>query len=169
MYDTVNLLLQICLFKKGPQDIPASTGVFQSLILAYAIVAFLNLSMSTDELDALFQLSVEIILVLVFAKLILLLTRKSERFIQTASALLGTDALISFFAMPGIASITANQMTLLAFVTIVLLMCWHWLVTAHIIRHAISQPFLFALGISFLYVVATYQIMALLFPGVAES
>ena len=169
MFEIVKLFFDICLFKKGPQDIPSSYALLYSLIVVYALVSFLVLFIGAGWYNAVLQILVEIALVIVFTKGMLSLARKPERYVQTASALFGTDALISFFALPGITSVTAGRMTLPAFAVMLGLMIWHWLVTGHIIRHAISQSLSFGLGIAFLYILATYQVMALLFPEIAAG
>lgn len=53
-----------------------------------------------DWLDTLLQLMVEIFLLVGFVWISLYLVRKLGRFSQMLAALLGTDALISFFALP---------------------------------------------------------------------
>jgi len=45
---------------------------------------------------------------------------------------------------------------------------WHWAVTGHIIRNALEQDLSFSLGLAFLYLLGSYQVMALLFPEVAD-
>ncbi|MGR9044525.1 MAG: hypothetical protein ACU83N_04460 [Gammaproteobacteria bacterium] len=164
MFELIKLLFDICLLNKGPQDIPPSSWLLNGLILAYALIGFLVLYIGTPWYDAALQVLVEIALVILFTKVLLGLTRKPERYLQTASALFGTDVLISFFALPAMTSMTTGKMTLLTFSVMLGLMIWHWLVTGHIIRHAISQSLSFGLGIAFLYILATYRIMALLFP-----
>jgi len=56
---------------------------------------------------------------------------------------------------------------LLAFFVIIALMIWHWAVIGHIIRNALEQTLVFSLGLAFLYILGSYQVMALLFPEVA--
>jgi hypothetical protein len=74
----------------------------------------------------------------------------------TTCALLGTDALISLCAAPVIATLSISPNNGLALLAIISLIIWHWLITAHIIRHALSQSFSFALGIAFLYIFSAH-------------
>ncbi len=166
MFEIIKLLLDICLFKKGPQNLPPSVWLLRVLVLVDVCVSFLMLSIHTDWLNSVLQAIVGALLVVGFSWLMLYLARKWERFVQTAIALLGTDALISFFALPGIASMMIGTGALLAFVITIALMIWHWAVTGHIIRHALEQSWTFSLGLAFLYILGTYQVMALLFPDV---
>jgi hypothetical protein len=166
MFEIIKLLFDICLFKKGPQELPPSVWLLRLLVAANVSVSFLMLSIRTDWLNSLLQAIVGTLLVIGFSWLMLYLTRKRERFVQTTAALLGTDALISFFALPGMASMMVGTGVLLAFVITIALMIWHWAVTGHIIRNALGQSWTFSLGLAFLYILGTYQVMALLFPDV---
>ncbi len=169
MYDYLALISNICLFKKSPQDIPYSQVILRRSIIGYAIISFMLIQMSVDVLNALFQVAVELIILLSFSSLALMIAKKRQRFVQTTCALLGTDALISLCAVPAIASLTINPNNGLAFLAMLALMIWHWVITAHIMRHALSQPFFFALGIAFLYIFSAYQIMGVLFPALTPT
>jgi hypothetical protein len=102
-----------------------------------------------------------------FVWIILYLARKLGRFYQVLSAVLGTDAMISFFALPGMASMETRQGGLLVFLVMLGLIGWHWAVIGHIIRNALEKSLSFSLGLAFLYLLGSYQVMALLFPEVA--
>ncbi len=168
MYELGKLFFDIAIFKKGPQDVPFSPWLLRLLVLVYALVNLLVLKMSNNLLDSLLQVGLEVILVLAFAWLMTTLSNRKERYPQTACALVGTDALISVFALPALATLVGKG-NLFSFIMVVVLMLWHWLVTAHIIRHTLSQPLLSGLGIAFLYFVVSYHILAMFFPALATQ
>jgi hypothetical protein len=167
MFEVIKLLFDICLFKQGPQDFPPSVWLWRILLIVDVAVSFLMISIQTGLVASLLQAIVSALLIVGFSGLILYVARKPERFAQTTGALLGTDALISFFALPGMASMTIGTGALLAFIITIVLMIWHWAVTGHIIRNALGQTWTFSLGLAFLYILGSYQVMALLFPEVA--
>jgi len=167
MFDIIKLLFDICLFKKGPQDLPYSVWLLRILFIGYVGIRVLMLSIHFNWLTVLMQVIVEIVLVCGFFWLMLYLARKLGRFYQVISAVLGTDALISFFALPGMASMEAGQGGVLVFLVMIGLIGWHWTVTGHIIRNALEQTLSFSLGLAFLYLLGSYQAMAFLFPEVA--
>ncbi|MCK5830596.1 MAG: hypothetical protein KAH20_09860 [Methylococcales bacterium] len=164
MYQLLRFFFDICLLKKGPQDFPASDWVFRLLILVCAFVDFLILILSSNVFYAVLQSFIEITLILVLAWIILYIANKRSRFQQTAGALLATDALISFMAFPAMA-LLLNDGGGLVFFVILLLMAWHWIVSGHIFSHALEKPFTFGLGVAFLYILVSMQVMGLLFPG----
>jgi hypothetical protein len=167
MFDIIKLLFDICLFKKGPQDLPFSVWLLRILLVVYVSIRVLMLSIHFDWLNVLLQIIVDVFLVVVFFWVLLYLSRKLGRFYQVISAILGTDAMISFFALPGIASMETGQGGLLVFLVMLGLIGWHWAVTGHIIQNALEQNLSFSLGLAFLYLLGSYQVMALLFPEVA--
>lgn len=167
MFEIIKVLFDICLFKQGPQDLPPSVWLWRVLVVVDVAVSFLMISIQTGLVMSLLQATVSASLIVGFSGLMLYLSRKWARFYQTTSALLGTDALISFFALPGMASMTIGRGALLAFAITIALMIWHWAVTGHIIRNALGQTWSFSLGLAFLYILGSYQVMALLFPEVA--
>jgi hypothetical protein len=165
MYQLLKLFYDICLLKKGPQYIPASNGLFRVLLIISIFVDFLVLILSTDLFSAILQTLVEITLTLGLTWVILYTAKKQFRFQQTVCAFMATDILISLLALPAIA-ILVNDGAGITFIVIILLMVWHWVVTGHILTHALEQPFSFGLGVAFLYIFISIQIMGLLFPEV---
>jgi len=167
MYEIITRLFDICLFKKGPQNLPSSVWWLRIGLVVDVMVSFLMANLSRDWLTALLQAIVSALLIIGFSWLMLYLSRKRQRFYQTTTALLGTDALIGFIALPGMASMMIGRGIFLAFIVTVGLMIWHWAVAGHIIRNALGQTWTFSLGLAFLYILGSYQVIALLFPEVA--
>ncbi len=166
MFDIIKMVFDICLFKKGPQDLPYSKWLLQLLLVVYVSIRVLMLSIHFAWLDVLLQVIVEIVLVAGFIWMMLTVARKQGRFYQVVCAVLGTDALISFFALPGFATMETGQSGWSVFLVMLALIAWHWAVTGHIISNALEKTLSFSLGLAFLYLLGSYQVMALLFPEV---
>ncbi|MCF6203569.1 MAG: hypothetical protein L3J59_07860 [Methylococcaceae bacterium] len=165
MYQLLKLFYDICLLKKGPQDIPVSNWLFQVILIVSIFVDFLVLILSTDLFSAILQTLVEITLTLGLTWVILYTAKKRFRFQQTVCAFMATDILISLLALPAIAMLVNDGSGSIFFV-IILLMVWHWIVSGHIFSHALGQPFSFGLGVAFLYIFISMQVMGVLFPEV---
>lgn len=168
MYELIRLYYEIAIFSKGPQDVPVSRWLLRIMTLVYLVINFLVVMLSVDAYGAILQVIVEVLLVFGFAWGVLILAGKPERFQQTTCAMLGTDALISLIALPAMATLM-GQGSVLAFFAVVGFILWHWLVTGYILHHALSKPLIFSLGVAFLYILATYQVMAFLFPDVTHN
>lgn len=162
----VRIVLDICLFQKGPQHLPYSQLLFYLSLLIYSAASLLLLLLSTDLGGALLQLAVEILLMYGFTWGMLQIASRSERFYQTATALFATDTLITICAIPVFWAMIAGQTSPLYSLLTLGLMLWHWLVTGHIFRHALSTSFAFGLCLALLYIIGSYQLIVLLFSGI---
>ncbi len=169
MYEILKLLFEICLFKKGPQDIPYSIWLLRAFMSIYTSVRFLMLAIHTNPLNAMLQILVELVLIIGFSWIMLYLSRKLQRFYQVTCALLGTDTMINFFALPGVLTMELGRGGWLVFAVMLGLIAWQCAVIAHIIYNAIEQNLMFSFGLSFLYLLASYQVIALLFPEIAVA
>ncbi|MDD1622414.1 MAG: hypothetical protein LUQ11_13135 [Methylococcaceae bacterium] len=138
------------------------------ILPVYVIVNVLILLLNGDWSTSLLQIAVDFLLIAGFSWPLLHFAGKPARFRQTLCALLGTDTVISFFAIPAVASLN-TQANELAFFAMLVLMVWHWLVTGHIFRHALDRPLFFGLGLALLYILISSQVMALLFPVVSSQ
>jgi len=165
MFELLKLFFDICLLKKGPEDVPGFSALLRLLILVHVSISFIVLKLNINSTDAAWQVLAEVILILGLTWPILFIANKPARYLQTTSALLGTDAVISFIAIPAMATLISHG-TGLAYFSVILLMIWHWVISGHIFSHALDKPFAFGLGVAFLYILVSYQITALLFPQV---
>jgi hypothetical protein len=152
------------MFKRGPQDMPASAFFLGIVLLANAAVGLTILSMDASLLVAVPQFLVSIALLAGFSAVVLRLSGKAIRFRQTLIALFGADTVISLAASPFLIWISLNQGSGLAYYVLLGSMLWSVAVVGHIIRHALSCSYLYGLGLSILYSLGSFQAMAYLFP-----
>jgi len=169
MYEILKLLFEICLFKKGPQDLPYSVWLLRAFVSIYASVRFLMLAIQANPLNAMLQISVELLIIIGFSWIMLYVSRKINRFYQVTCALLGTDTMINFFALPGILTMELGHGGWLVFILMLALIAWQCAVIAHIIYNALEQNLMFSFGLAFLYLLGSYQVISLLFPDIAVT
>ncbi len=169
MFELIKVLFEICLFKKGPASLPHSVWLLRIFLLIDAGVTVLLVSMSSNLIRALSQAFVSVALIIAFAWITLAIAGKSARFTQTTCALLGTDMLISFFAIPGTATLALGYFNVMVFLAMTGLIVWHWAITGHIIGNALGKSVAFSFGLAFLYIFTSYQVMALLFPEIVVN
>ncbi|ATG88664.1 hypothetical protein [Methylomonas koyamae] len=168
MYQLIVLFFEITILRKGPQDVPAAPVVYRLVFVPYIGVNLLILLLDGSWSKAVAQIAVETALLVGFCYPLLYFAGKTARFPQTFTALLGTDAIISLCAIPAVASLQ-TQIGDFAFIAVMGMMLWHWLVNGHIFRNALDRPFLFGLALAFLYILISSQVMTLLFAGPAAD
>ena len=163
--DLIVLFVDVCLFKRGPQDVPASRFLLGLALVAYWGVGVVLLGLENDWWEAVVKTVIESLLLLAFCWIMLLLARRRARLLQTATTLLATDALIS---LPGALLLSwwlarpeapGLQLGLLA-VTV-----WQLSVMAHVLRLAVSRPLVLGVALALTYVGVSYTVMTSLFEG----
>jgi hypothetical protein len=164
----IKLFLDIALFSKGPQDTPSSTLLLALTVGAKLIVGIGLSAFETDWVESLLQSLVDIALLAGFLFMALSLARKIPRLLQTATTAFGCDTLISAAAVPLlIGSRLSPEAEGVASILLMFLLLWQVTVIGHILRHALSIPFMAGFGLAFVYTVVSYRIMMALFPVIA--
>ncbi len=160
----IRLFLDICLLRKGPQDTPASQLLFWIALMAYVLVGAMQaVLVNVRQWEGLIEIPLQAGILWGFAWISLMAAGKTNRLQQTLIALLGADALLSSFSIPLEWWLLVEPQEALANLSLLLLMLWHMLVIAHILRHSLSQTWVVGLGLSLVYIVFTVQVMVVLF------
>jgi hypothetical protein len=91
----LRIFLDIVLWRRGPQDLPASGLLFGLTLVAYVLVSAVQLAMLDETaVTWLFFLAVDPLLITAWVWGVLKVYGRTERFRQTATAVLGTGALL---------------------------------------------------------------------------
>ena len=147
--------VEICLLRRAPQDLPASP-----LLLGIAVTAHVGLGVLVTALHypLLTAIGVSLTGTLLLALLAFgLLSARGfgRRFTQTFAAFAGTGAVLQVIAFPlvallegadpGGASAAAGVILTIPWLA---LLVWSWVVSGHILRHALSVHLTAGIGIS---------------------
>jgi len=159
---------EICLLQKAPQDVPYSRGLLLLLLLAGFLVDNLNLNIALPEI-AIVSVIVVVCLhtVLLLGSLSILLTLMGyrARVFQTLTALVGTGIIISLLALPVLLIVSRIASDPGYFGLILLILnIWSLLITAHILRHALSIGFLLAGLLAFGYFMLSIKLVDVMLP-----
>jgi hypothetical protein len=166
----IKLFWDICWFQKGPQDTPASSFLLMLAMLAYLLVGAALTGLEAQWPEGLLQVLLEASMLLGFVWISVVAAGKTNRWLQTSVAMLGTDALISAIAIPLEGILLFNPQADLVYLLMLLLILWHIGVVAHILRHALSQTITLGLALAIVYVFFSLQVLILLFgPPSAPS
>jgi hypothetical protein len=171
MLQLIRVWFDICLLRRAPQELPASTYLLGFSVCCYALVSVLVSSQSYPFIQALLLTAVDLGLLVISVSSLLYLQRKTARINQTLSALAGSGSLMGIIALPLLLAIGPETVaepvpaTLLSLWLLLLL--WNLIVMAHIIRHALSSSFAIGFGVSLLYALLNMQVITTLFSSQA--
>lgn len=160
--------LDLCLLRAAPQDGPASTFNLGFALTCYVMVSVLVMTGGYGMLTGTRLALLELVLLAVFVVLLLYLLDKPARIKQTLAAMAGAGSLLGLLAFPlvllqGPVSASDSMPVFLSVVWMALLL-WNLVVSAHIMRHALSTSFAIGLAVSVLYVLVSTQFVATMFP-----
>jgi len=166
----VSLYFDICLLRAGPQHLPVSNALVGLAVAAHVLVGVLLGLLSFSFVNAVGYALVSTFMVVGLTRIVLLVRNYPDRFKQTLSGLAGTDVLLGLVVWP----ITAwlyeadAQGTDVGtpFIFWLIVVAWSLVVTAHILRHALSVHYVIGFAVAVGYFVVSYSILATLFEAV---
>jgi len=164
MSNIIKILFDICLLRKGPEDLPVNSVLMLVLIVISLVVSIWIGLIIYDKQIAIITSIVELIFSIMFAKI--LLRKNPERFTQTFSAMLGAVTLINIISLPiliplSYQDLNQNIASLLGLLSFALLI-WVVVVYGSIFSRAISSVFSYGISISVGYALLSIIILQLL-------
>lgn len=170
MHTVLNVLLDICLLRRGPEDMPYSGLVFTICVGLWllALGATMLALGNFDSRDAAVAAASAVVGLLAYMTLISL-TGFGNRALQTLSALIGCGALISFAMLALLLLLTPLAGALVANLGAFLLLAWSVPVKGHIIARALERHWYIGIVIAlsiFLLQLAFTQMMT---PGPVDT
>lgn len=141
----VRAFYEICLFRKRPQDLPASPVLFWMVLCLYAVISGLLSYPSQTAPAALATGLIEALMLMLITWLFLYLRSVPERWLQTCTALAGTGVIFSAVALPLFYATVLVEVSaaLESFISlqVIILVVWNIAVMAYILRHALSSSY----------------------------
>lgn len=169
----VRTLVDICLLRAGPQDLPYSPNLLVLSLVAYGALGVQMAKLGVPQLNPLLFSAIDIGLLLGFVWFLLSLKGGYSRFNQTALALSGTGVLLGILAWALLswqsslveqnASPTVSSLLLLAHLV------WNLAIIANIVRHAMAITMAWAWGVALAYFFIYMAIIRLIAVGVAQG
>jgi hypothetical protein len=160
----LNYFVDLCLLRTGPQDLPAS-GVLLSLVtllnvfVGVVMIADARIGLGTALAESLFEAA----LMLCVLYIALRLSRRLPRFVQAATALMGSGLLLGLLALPLVAWSHRSESSEAALLLLIVVI-WSMVVLGHVLRHTFDIKFHMGLGVALLYTLLSWNLTFMLFP-----
>lgn len=165
----IRYFFRLCLLRAAPQDLPASPVLLWLALGANLVAGVWLVAGAREDLGlALLEGLVDSLLMLSLLWLALRLQKLGGRFLQSATALLGSSALLAMVALVPLA-LTAPQgetvtpVSELAALVLLGVIGWNLLVFAHILRHSFNVSLGLGFGLAVAYTAASYNLLNQLF------
>lgn len=162
--------VDIALHRRGPEDLPASRFLLGLVLAASLAIGLAALQVNSTVPRAAAMLLLDAALFLTSLWLVLKLFGKSRRFLQTATAMIGTDALLNLIALPliywdGASGAPPEELTPPRFLFLLLLFWWLD-IGGYVLSKALARPYIVGVSIVIVYVLASVSLRDALFPVV---
>lgn len=168
MLSLLNLFLDICLLRRGPQDLPASRALLLlALVFDVAAGILLGRIVWGGMGPAIGATLLDIALLTLLLGIALRTRSLVPRFTQSASALLGVGALFTLVAIPLQPLLEAPDVADpdgVSALLYLLYVAWVQVVYGHILRHALNLPFGAGIAIALGYTLTSAILVELFFP-----
>ena len=167
MLRLLSVLFQICLFRAKPQDLPASRDFLIYSIAGAALVFVLRNNLLSGG-GSIFAIAfVQLTLLGIALKLLLAVFSKSERWLQSATALFGSSAVIVAIVIPFLVGNGSDGLTdsTLNFVKIVVLVTsiWYFAVIVFILKETLEIRLMLAIILAVLLEIALATVLLQIF------
>lgn len=170
MQALIRFYIELCLLRRAPQDLPASTVLFWAVLAAdLAVGLVVGLAAGLPLGPSLGQDLFETGLLLGALYAGLYFTGHPGRFLQAGSALLGASVLISLAALlPLLLNPTGSEETdaaALGALLLLALLAWSVVVTGHILRHTFAISLAQGAAIAVAFQIVAIFLLGGLFGG----
>jgi len=157
-------LIDIIRFRSGPQDLPASGNILIMAVLASGIISLVGFSGMGITGSAMAQIIIATLFGLLFLRVALQFRGGANRFTQAATAMFGTDALLTMVALPATMGLDpgAETASSLAVFWLLLVLLWTVAVISHIFRHALDLPLPGGILVAVLYLFLSLNVTSAL-------
>lgn len=160
--------MDICLFRKRPQDLPAARELFWLTIFMYTVMSSILSYPSQSLWVALITGCVESIMLMLITYLFLYLRSVPERWLQTSTALAGAGLIFSLLALPlfylRVFILSGASAQSFVVMLILCLVFWNISVMSYIFRNALSSSYFMAVLGAVCYISIVTLTLQGLFP-----
>ncbi len=169
MSSLFRLFLDICLFRKAPQDVPFSGFLFVSLLIINTILGIVSIMVMFEEtktpglLDTIIYVVIRTTVLLVVVYLIMYLLGFKKRILQTMTTLQGADLILGLaYIVIGMGLTVIPAKSFLFLFIVMLFLGWGLAIHSNIFRHALSTSLFtagfLAVGLFFLEILLEKQL-----------
>ncbi len=168
MLNLIRAFVDICLLRRGPQDLPTSGFLLYLTLVTYTVSGFLQaLGVYPVGTAAMASITDTALLALLTLSL-LYMNGLGVRVPQTLSALAGTGTVVVILAMiPTYWMYSAqarNSDHTMSSVLLLVLTVWYLMVMGHIIRSALSTRMFVGVVVAIMYALVAWTVQIRLFP-----
>lgn len=171
MMELLRLYSQIALLRRGPQDVPASNLLLTATIVAYVLINLIVATVLPQVPGPWLQIIiVDVLFTIGWYAVLLRMTGKPERFLQTTTAIFGYQAVLAPLSIAAghlVRRFSEDPMWQLPVgMLYLLLLVWMIAINTHVLRAAIEWSLPSCVALVILQLLAAQLLLAAVFPEI---
>ena len=148
--------LAICWLSNDPLELPRSESLFKKNLIIYFIIGYLlQANMIDDPVEAIYEIAIQIISMLVFIGVLLTLNKTLYIYVQVATAFMFSANVISVFVVPAMVWLTVSE-DAYSYYLLFLLLAWYYAIVAYIIKGTLIINVPASMVLALFYFIATF-------------
>ena len=164
----INPFVQMCVLRLRPQDLPLSPFLMWLCLAVYTVTSVIGLAtLGLPWFSAALAGPLATAMLAGLTMGLLALQDKLQRATQTLTALAGCGAVLNVIATPFTLNMRPDSdgagVSVAAALGFSLLILWSFVITAHVLRHALSTSFFFGLVLAIVFNLISNQALELVF------
>jgi len=164
----LRVILDICLIKKGPKDIPESIGLLKVAFFTYFVSGTLLLANDVSWFDAAIQALIEALLLGAFVYGVVRFFSLERRFSQSMTAIYASGTLITTLSVPYVFMVASlskhKELKNIAGIVVFWILCWSLIVMTNVIRETIEKKLWISLLLTFCYMYLSHLVISFVYP-----
>jgi len=154
--DTFSEYLMLCWLSNDPLELPRSTSLFKKSLLIYFIICYLlQANMTDDPVESLYEVGIQVALMLAFIAVMLIINQSLYAYIQVATALLFTADIVAIITVPVMVWLTVSEDPY-SYYLFFLLIGWYYAIVAYILKNTLVINAPASLVLALFYFIVTY-------------
>ena len=156
----------LCRLRGGPQFLPASSFFLTFALTAYILTSFIANLFQLTLAQSLFAALFDAFLLGLLSYIVLWVRLLTSRWIQTATAMAGTGAVLMCFMIPlsyWQTQVVGTPFEVLPYLLLISLLVWDLFIVGNILRHALDVPLLLGTAMAGVYLYISIKILYTLF------
>ena len=171
MWRLVQVFSEIALHRCDPSELPASRFLLSLTFVTCLTVGLISLFISSPAANLTGFIILESFFYLWFIWLVLVVFNRSNRFLQTAAALFGTETLLSIIRMPIVAWVdatrTSGEGSAAGVFVYFLMLLWSIDVAGFVLSRALQNAYFVGVLIVMGYVTISFTLRGYFFPVIS--
>lgn len=170
LYIILKSFFHLCLFRYKPQDLPHSRLLLTVTLIFYMILSGVLAPEPLIFPQHLLWSVIESGLLVILISSLLYIIKRPRRIVQTLTALLGTNALLSLLSVPLVIWLgqaeSLNSSKDMPTLLLIFLMFWNMSIHVYILHHALDISVFTALVITIILLALMGTVLLSIFPAV---